>query len=194
MGFRAGGFVARIALTLFLGLAIRAPSSAAQSNAINILYLTDFDISSSEASSVTAGIKDALTVSGRRAEVFPEFLDLLRLPSERGYIDSFPKLLHDRYKGIRFDIIIAQSSTSINLASRFREAYAPGMPIYCFDLIGAGLPAVAAGDSSLIRLWTNLFQNALQAMRGSGELEVDARREGRTMFMVRLPVAERENG
>ena len=42
----------------------------------------------------------------------------------------------------------------------------------------AGLPHVAAADTGLVRVWANLFQNAIQAMNGRGEIELAARLEG----------------
>ncbi len=110
-----------------------------EAGSLNILFLSDLDPIESEAYVVAEEIRKAIEASGRSAEIFLEYQDLLRLlpTSERqGY---FLEHLLERYENVRFDVIVAQSSTSLRIAYEYREAQAPGVPIYCFDLQDPGI-------------------------------------------------------
>jgi len=143
-------------------------------------------------------LKADIAAAGRKSEIYTESLDLLRLPTVQRYRESSQEYLGARYDGVPIDIIIAQTIEAVRSYARDSEAGAKDetasvsasvdRALSLFrgatrkDLrvvlrLDPDLPPVAAGESSLLRILTNLFQNSVQAMRGIGELEVVARRE-----------------
>ncbi len=117
-----------------LGIQAQVPSPIKNEASLTILFLSDFDPIESEAYMIAEGIRKVVEDSGRHAEIFIEHQDLLRLLPMSANMESFRRHLLDRYENVRFDIIVAQSSTSLRVAFDFREAHAPGIPIYCFDM------------------------------------------------------------
>jgi signal transduction histidine kinase len=127
------------ALAFFLGASLDAQAPAPSVDSLNILYLADFDLVESQAPLVVEGVTEAVEASGRHVEVFFETLDLLRLYPTDASLADFLKHLRDRYGHIHIDMILAQSSTALRIACDFRAAAAPGVPIYCFDLVDPGV-------------------------------------------------------
>jgi signal transduction histidine kinase len=139
LDLRPGALVAAFALSLCQGPLVGAQSAASAPTPINILYISNYDALSPEVGIVVDAIKRTIGASGRRAEVFVESFDLLRLPTSTRYAELFLEYLAARYGGIRLDMLVAQSGQSLETLVRYRDLRARGVPIYCFDLVDAAV-------------------------------------------------------
>jgi signal transduction histidine kinase len=127
------GLGKKTAIALLLA-ALFSPLGA-ETKLINVLFITSYDSASANIAAVTDSLRAGIAASGRRAEIFLEPLDVLRFHYTEGKAAAFSRDVSLRFPGTRFDIIIAQATQALEFAAQYRDAYAPHLPIYCFDSI-----------------------------------------------------------
>jgi hypothetical protein len=61
-------------------------------------------------------------------DYFPEYVDTARFP-DRQYRDAFRNFLRLKYKGQRFDLVVALENTSLDFTQQIRDELSPGAPV-----------------------------------------------------------------
>ena len=133
---RRGVWLAPAFLSAFFFLA--SPLSA-EGGLLNVLFISSFEAGAAETAEVISAFRSEMAAAGHRSEVFLEALDVrrLHLPMDGGA--HMAGDLAERYRGIRFDLILAQASQAVEIAVQYRDRHAPGVPVYCFDTMDEGL-------------------------------------------------------
>jgi len=127
---------------------------------------------------VLARLSVALTIGGLVDEIensSARISDLVRAIKEYSYLDQGPEQEVDIHQGIESTLLI------------FRHRLKHGIEVRLdFDRT---LPRICARGSQLNQVWTNIIDNAIDAMQGKGELRVRTTRE-----IDRLLVEIADNG
>ncbi len=69
---------------------------------------------------------------GQEVDYYSEHLDVSRFP-DRDYQDTFSSFLATKYKGHRFDVIVAMQDVAIEFLEQARNSVFPGTPIVYFS-------------------------------------------------------------
>ncbi len=69
---------------------------------------------------------------GQEVDYYSEHLDVSRFP-DRDYQDTFSSFLATKYKGHRFDVIVAMQDVAIEFLEQARNTVFPGTPIVYFS-------------------------------------------------------------
>lgn len=171
--FRTGS---RLALVLLAVLLFPAWPLSGENGLLNVLFISSHEAGTAETTEVISSFRAEMAAAGHRTEVFLEALDVLRLPPPVDGGVGIEGDLAARYRGIRFDLILAQASRAAEVAIGFRDRYAPGVPVYCFDAMEEDLIARYSSDDAVygrplgsllsptLRLATELFPRARKAI------------------------------
>src|SRR5688572_2970470 len=68
---------------------------------------------------------------GRSLDYYSEFIDLARSPDQT-YRAAFRDFLREKYRGVRFDLVIALQDTAVDFIDDFRDELFPGTPVVFF--------------------------------------------------------------
>ena len=121
----------KLLLALILAMAATFLSAAEGEN-LNILLISslagDDPSTASFLDAFCGGMKD----SGYKTEIFLEYLDTARLGDSAQKTRAILDLLGERYRDVRLDIILAQSSQAADAAITLRNGRFPGTPVLCF--------------------------------------------------------------
>jgi signal transduction histidine kinase len=159
------GAAPRFGLLLILALASRA--AIAEGVPIDVLFISSLDAGSPDTTIILDAFKSGIAEKGRRAEVFLEALDVLRFPWTPHRERAFAAYLADRYGGYRFDVIIAQASEAFAAAVPYRNAHAPGVPVYGFHRIDMSLIARYSSEAEVYsRVLSGPFPPTLRLAAG----------------------------
>lgn len=73
-------------------------------------------------------------------DYFPEYVDTARFPDSQ-YRDAFRNFLRLKYKGQRFDLVVAFENTSLEFTRQIRDELAPEAPVV-FSAVGADVKRI----------------------------------------------------
>jgi len=133
MRFRIFPFVA----FAFLVAASHPARAADPVKSVNILFIAGGDAGSSHLADELASLRTGLLESGVNASIFMEALDEMRFGLTEDVMDLVTTSITRRFGSIRFDIILAQGLGAVEYAVRYRDARAPRLPLYAFDILEA---------------------------------------------------------
>lgn len=92
----------------------------------------------------TTAIRNRLAESSlKNAEIYYDTLDLSRFPA-RAHQDRMARLLSEKYAARRPDAIIALGRVALEYLLRYRETFAPGVPIIVCYSTGATPATIAS--------------------------------------------------
>jgi len=166
----------RLALAILSTIIFLASPLSAEGGLLNVLFISSHEAGTVETAEVISAFRSETAAAGHRSEVFLEALDSLRLPPPADGGADIENDLAERYRGIRFDLILAQASQAVEMAVRYRDRHAPGVPVYCFDTIDEDLITRYSAESSVfgrplgsplsptLRLAAELFPKARKAI------------------------------
>jgi signal transduction histidine kinase len=100
-----------------------------------VLYLSSFESGAPTTEKFTNSFRQALSARGYSAQIYLENLDSLRVPPSPRAKELFLELLVERYKNLPVELILAQSSQTVDLAIRLRDQSFKDKPVLCFDQI-----------------------------------------------------------
>src|SRR5262249_39245831 len=66
--------------------------------------------------------------SNQRIELSSEYLDAVRFPDDR-YQRQLAEFLRQKYAGRRIDVVIPALAPSLDFVLKYREVFAPGVPV-----------------------------------------------------------------
>ena len=166
----------RLALASLSAFFLLAFPLSAEGGLLNVLFVSSYEAGTAETAEVISAFRSEMAAAGHRSEVFLEALDVrrLRLPTDGSA--HLAADLAERYRGVRFDLILAQASQAVETAVQYRDRHAPGVPVYCFDTIDEGLVTrfstrnavygrpLGSPLSPTLRLAADLFPRARKAV------------------------------
>jgi signal transduction histidine kinase len=97
---------------------------------------------------------------GESTDFYSEYIDLARI-DEPGYEAAFRDFLALKYRGQRFDLLIAIQDVAVRFASTFRDDLFPGTPLVFVAIPG---PAARIPNSTGLRLELNLRDSLALAL------------------------------
>ena len=116
-------------LAIFLGLLISADWGWAQQAQKHVLLLHSARRDSVLAETGDRELSRLLDLALNGAlDYFPEYVDTARFP-DRQYRDAFRNFLRLKYKGQRFDLVIALENTSLDFTRQIRDELSPQAPV-----------------------------------------------------------------
>jgi len=95
--------------------------------------------------------------------------EIVRALKSYAYLDQAPVQMVDLHEGLDNTLVILRSKLRHGIA--VRREYA------------ADLPAIEAHGSELNQVWTNIIDNAIDAMDGEGEITLRTRRDGQCVVV-----------
>lgn len=121
----------KLLLALILSMSVTFFSSAEGGN-LNILLISSLPGDAPSTASFLDSFRNGMKASGYKAEIFLEHLDTVRIGDSVPKNRAFRDLLGERYRDVRIDIILAQSSQAADVAISLRNGRFPGAPVFCF--------------------------------------------------------------
>jgi signal transduction histidine kinase len=175
------------------------PLGANTVRSINILYIAGGEAGSHHVDTVLASMEAGLLQSGVNASIFMESLDELRFSLTESVMRLVARDIDERFGTLRFDIILAQSGSSVDFALRYRRERALQLPIYAFDIVEASTAKRLSGERDLygrilnepfpptLRIASSFFPRARKAV-----LVVPMGRIGNEDFLGLVDAARKE--
>jgi PAS domain S-box-containing protein len=164
--------IAASLLTLFLPFCL--PATAA--DPARILIINAWDETMPAAVRATTAIRNRLAESSlKNAEIYYDTLDLSRFPA-RVHQERMARLLSEKYTEKPPDILIALGRVALDYLLRYRDAFAPGVPIIVCYWAGA-TPATIASLSNVTGVfsefnWSKTFDLAARLQPKAREVAI----------------------
>ncbi|MFA6018924.1 MAG: ATP-binding protein [Rhodospirillales bacterium] len=135
-----------LALALFLCLGGPGPAWAASQDKLEILFLSSFGKDPPAQKAIERGLDRELGFQDGRNDIYFEFIDSPRLP-----LDSTLVGLHDlivqKYKGKRFDAVVAWAMPAARLVARLGTFLGPDTPILFLEVTDQDIAALGLARS-----------------------------------------------
>jgi signal transduction histidine kinase len=136
-----------LAALLVLACIMSAGGAAAQERVRRVLLLYPYDNTVPATSLAGEAARKRLAErTNPHVEIYSDFLDLVRFPEE-AHLQRMARLLADKYSEKPLDLIIALNTEAQRFATRYREVFAPNVPvIFCCvtrALLDSGTPRPA---------------------------------------------------
>jgi PAS domain S-box-containing protein len=102
---------------------------AAEQGTKRVFVLNSFNRGYTWTDNMLLGIEDAFTLSGIQVETYTIFMDMKRIPPTPQYFSQLKALIHEGYKDIHFDAVLACDNDALDFMRKYRDELFPGVPV-----------------------------------------------------------------
>jgi PAS domain S-box-containing protein len=102
---------------------------AADQETKRVFVLNSFDRGYTWTDNMMLGIDDAFSRSGIKIETYATFMDMKRIAPSQQYFSKLKELIREKYKGVRFDAVLACDNDALEFISKYRDELFPGLPL-----------------------------------------------------------------
>lgn len=135
-----------LALGLVLCLGGPGPAWAASQGKLEILFLSSFGKDPPAQKAIERGLDRELGFQDGRNDIYFEFIDAPRLPLEPT-LAGLQDLIVQKYKGKRFDAVVAWAMPAARLVAKLRHFLGPDTPILFLEVTDQDIAALGLAGS-----------------------------------------------
>ncbi|GAK55095.1 putative histidine kinase [Candidatus Vecturithrix granuli] len=117
--------------TIFAGIFILSLATAVQAQTSRVLYINAYHRGYLWSDGIEQGLRERLQASGKKIDVYVEFLDTKRFP-DLAYLTKLAEVFAMKHSKVSYDAIIVSDNAAFEFAVTYRELLFPRTPlIFC---------------------------------------------------------------